>query len=63
MNRGTGLVPRDGKRAQQRAMQITFCGHSQEYDITLGKVNLGVHYVNSEPRATQYLKETEPIDK
>lgn len=44
-------------------MQITFCGHSQEYDITLGKVNLGVHYVNSEPRATQYLKETEPIDK
>lgn len=63
MNRGTGVVPRGGRIAQQRAMRTTSCGRSQDYEVTVGKVSLGNHYVNSEHRKTLYLKETERLGK
>ena len=47
-----GLVPRYGTMAQQRAMQMISCGHSQEYEVTVGKVSLGGLCVNSESRMT-----------
>lgn len=48
VTRSMGLVPRYGTMAQQRAMQMISCGHSQEYEVTVGKVSLGGLCVNSD---------------
>ena len=60
VERSMGLVPRYGRIAQQRAGQMISCGHSQEYEVTVGKVSLGGLCVNSESRMTLYLKQTAP---